>query len=132
MRILKGLPALVLAASTLAAGQAQAQTGQDGQIAFNNHCRTCHTTDEGDNRLGPNLHNIIGRKTAAAEGYGYSSAFESADFEWTPEKMNAFIENPDAVVRGNNMKPYSGIEDADVRQAIVDHLVAESKAAGGK
>src|SRR4029453_2091286 len=35
---------------------------ESGQLAFNNAFRTCHTTKEGHNRLGPNLHNIIGRK----------------------------------------------------------------------
>ena len=25
-----------------------------GRLIFNNACRTCHTTSEGDNRLGPN------------------------------------------------------------------------------
>src|SRR6516162_2243392 len=34
----------------------------------------CHTTKEGDNRLGPNLHNIIGRKAGSLQNYGYSSA----------------------------------------------------------
>ena len=32
---------------------------ESGQQTFNNACRTCHTIKEGDNRLGPNLHNII-------------------------------------------------------------------------
>jgi hypothetical protein len=27
---------------------------ESGQLTFNNACRTCHTTQEGDNRLGPN------------------------------------------------------------------------------
>jgi cytochrome c len=26
---------------------------ESGQLTFNNACRTCHTTKEGDNRLGP-------------------------------------------------------------------------------
>ena len=38
---------------------------ESGQQTFNNACRTCHTTKEGDNRLGPNLHNIIGRKAGS-------------------------------------------------------------------
>jgi cytochrome c len=38
---------------------------ESGQLTFNNACRTCHTTKEGDNRLGPNLHNIIGRKAGS-------------------------------------------------------------------
>ncbi|MGB8243286.1 MAG: cytochrome C, partial [Pseudolabrys sp.] len=33
-----------------------------GQQMFNNFCRTCHSTKEGDNRLGPHVWGIIGRK----------------------------------------------------------------------
>src|SRR5262249_54751464 len=53
-----------------------------GQQTFNNACRTCHTIKEGDNRLGPNLHNIIGRKAGSLQNYGYSSAMKGADFVW--------------------------------------------------
>jgi len=53
---------------------------ESGQQTFNNACRTCHTTKEGDNRLGPNLHNIIGRKAGSLQNYGYSSAMKGADF----------------------------------------------------
>jgi cytochrome c len=55
---------------------------ESGQLTFNNACRTCHTTKEGDNRLGPNLHNIIGRKAGSQPNYGYSSAMKGADFVW--------------------------------------------------
>ena len=41
-----------------------------GQLLFNNACRTCHTMKEGDNRLGPNHHNIIGRKAGSLPDYG--------------------------------------------------------------
>ena len=51
-----------------------------GQLIFNNTCRTCHTTSEGDNRLGPHLHKIIGRKAGSLPTYGYSSAMKGADF----------------------------------------------------
>ena len=37
-----------------------------GQVLFNNSCRTCHTLDAGDNRLGPTLHGIVGRKAGAS------------------------------------------------------------------
>ena len=61
--------AVSLAAAMLAISQsalAQDAAGKaDGQLAFNNACRTCHTLREGDNRLGPNLHKIVGRKAGA-------------------------------------------------------------------
>jgi cytochrome c2 len=55
------LTAVVIATAqrALALGLAQGPAGissiaDDGQLAFNNACRTCHTLREGDNRLGPN------------------------------------------------------------------------------
>jgi cytochrome c2 len=45
-----------------------------GQLVFNNVCRTCHTTREGDNRLGPNLYKIVGRKAGSLQNYGHASA----------------------------------------------------------
>ena len=58
-----------------------------GQLVFNNACRTCHTTKEGDNRLGPHLYKIIGRKAGSLSNYGYSSAMKSADFIWDEAKL---------------------------------------------
>lgn len=96
-----------------------------GKIAFNTSCRTCHSTNEGDNRLGPNLHDIIGREAGAAD-YNYSPAMASSDVVWDAETLDRFIEDPEAVVPGNTMRPYGGISDADVRADIVAHLKAVS------
>src|SRR5262245_41207091 len=82
---------------------------EPGQLTFNNACRTCHTTKGGDNRLGPNLHNIIGRKAGSLQNYGYSSAMKGADFVWDKERLDRFIATPDEVVPGNNMKPYGAM-----------------------
>jgi cytochrome c len=93
-----------------------------GQQTFNNACRTCHTTKEGDNRLGPNLHNIIGRKAGSLQNYGYSSAMKGADFVWDKEKLDRFIAKPDEVVPGNNMKPYGGLTSAEDRAKVIVFL----------
>ena len=79
--------------SSSAVPQEPARAGADagsGQLIFNNACRTCHTTKEGDNRLGPNLHNIIGRKAGSLPSFGYSSAMKGADFVWDKEKLSVF------------------------------------------
>jgi len=113
----------LLSADTLPQ-EADSDTGA-GKVAFNTSCRTCHSTKEGDNRLGPNLHDIIGREAGSAE-YGYSPAMSASDVVWDAETLDRFIENPDAVVPGNNMKPYGGISDEEVRASIVAHLSAAS------
>jgi cytochrome c len=102
----------------VATPDAASQGVNAGQLLFNNACRTCHTVKEGDNRLGPNLYKIVGRKAGSLPNYGYSSAMRSADFVWNKDKLDRFIENPDAVVPGNNMKPYDGLAPADRAKVI--------------
>jgi len=112
-----------------AASQEPARKGADtesGQLTFNNACRTCHTTKEGDNRLGPNLHKIIGRKAGSLANYGYSSAMKGADFVWDKEKLNRFIAKPDEIVPGNNMKPYGGLTSAEDRAKVIEFLESAS------
>jgi cytochrome c len=111
--------------SSSAVPQEPAGAGADagsGQLIFNNACRTCHTTKEGDNRLGPNLHNIIGRKAGSLPNFGYSSAMKGADFVWDKGKLDSFIAKPDEVVPGNNMKPYGGLASAEDRTKLIAFL----------
>lgn len=109
-----------------AGAQEREDETRDGKLAFNTSCRTCHSLDDGDNRLGPNLHGIVGRE-AGSENYGYSPAMTASGVVWDAESLDRFIEAPDAVVPGNNMKPYGGISDPEIRASIVDYLSAASK-----
>ncbi len=95
--------------------------------AFNNNCRTCHSWKEGDNRLGPNLHGIIGRKAGAAEGFAYSSAVKSSGITWDEASLDKFIANPNGFLPNNNMKPFTGIGDEATRKKIIDFLKSNPK-----
>lgn len=117
-----------LAASLTFFGAAHVLAADNGQVAFNTHCRTCHSTKEGDNRLGPSLHNIYGAKAGASAGYGnYSQGLSSSGITWDEANLNRFIENPDQVVSSNNMKPYKGIGDEAVRKQIIEFLKSQSQ-----
>jgi cytochrome c len=116
--------ALVLSAGVLLLAMlpVAAQDKPDGQLLFNNSCRTCHTLKQGDNRLGPNLHGIVGRKAGALTDYGYSGSMKNAGLVWDKATLDRFIANPDQVVPGHNMKPYGGIASAEDRATIVRFL----------
>jgi cytochrome c len=120
-----GLVALasLLAGPAFAQATTGAASGGDGQLMFNNACRTCHTVKEGDNRLGPNLHNVVGRKAGSLPDYNnYSSSMKNAGLTWDKATLDRFIANPDAVVPGHNMKPFGGLANADERAKIVSYL----------
>jgi len=114
--------AFMLASSPALSQAPQSAENPSGQQAFNNACRTCHMVKEGDNRLGPNLHGIVGRKAGALPDYGFSSAMKEAGFVWDEEKLDRFMANPDEVVPGNSMKPYGGVSSGDERKKIIGFL----------
>lgn len=120
-------PSFFIALLTLALSSTPGVAADDGKQSFNNRCRTCHSMNEGDNRQGPSLHGIVGRKAAGAEGYrNYSQALASSKIVWDAETLDRFIENPDAVVPGHNMRPYAGLPDAKERQQIIQYLSTAS------
>ena len=122
--LLSALCAIAFVLSLLSGFPQASQAAEDasGQLAFNNACRTCHIMREGDNRLGPNLHKIIGRKAGSLPDYAFSSAMKEAGFVWDAEKLDRFIANPDEVVPGNNMKPYGGLSSSEDRKKIIAFL----------
>jgi len=118
---LSGMACMLSSSSALPQVSQGAEAASEQQ-AFNNACRTCHVIREGDNRLGPNLHKIIGRKAGSLPDYNYSSAMKEAGFVWDKEKLDRFIANPDEVVSGNSMKPYNGLTSSDDRTKIIAFL----------
>jgi cytochrome c len=88
------------------------------QQMFNNACRTCHAIREGDNRMGPTLFNIIGRKAGSLPNYDYSSAMKNAGFVWDEAKLARFVARPDEVVPGNKMQPYGGLGSEDTEKVM--------------
>lgn len=115
--------AAVLTLSTFLTQAARAADDVSGEQAFNNNCRTCHSWKEGDNRLGPNLHGVVGRKSGSVQGYNnYSQSMKHANITWDEASLDKFIANPDSVVQNNNMKPFSGVGDAETRKKIIEFL----------
>ena len=116
----------VFGLSVPAFGQSAGEGG--GEVAFNTHCRQCHSFKPKDNRLGPSLHGIIGKKAGTVEGYAnYSESLKKSGLTWDEATLDKFIEAPDKAIPGNNMKPYAGIPEADQRKAIIGFLAEQSK-----
>ncbi len=91
-----------------------------GEAVFKK-CGSCHKVD-GSNGVGPHLNGVVGRNHAAVEGYAYSEAnLALADEVWTPEAINAFIENPKKYMPGTKMA-YSGLPKPEDRANVIAYL----------
>lgn len=123
---LAALTALLFPIGTLAADSAS-------KIAFNDHCRECHSFLKGDNRLGPTLYGIVGRKAGSVPDFPYSISVKSSGIIWDEAALDKWIANPDAVIPGNDMSPpYPGVADPAIRKKIIAFLKEISPQDDGK
>ena len=113
--------ALSLLAS-LTPAAAEQEESDAGMVSYNNACRTCHSMKPGDNRLGPSLHGVLGRKAGTLEGFAFSPAMKSSGVTWDEATLDKFISDPNQVVSGNKMQPFGGVADASEREKIVNYL----------
>jgi cytochrome c len=86
-----------------------------GKAAFERQCAICHTVEKGgDNRYGPNLFGIVGRKAGTVPGFAYSNAFKTrANWEWTEDAIGGWAMFPSAMVPGTAMGIFQGIAEPD-------------------
>ena len=121
MRHLAGA-ALVLAGLACAAPPVgQPATGEQ----VYRRCYGCHALEPGASTpAGPSLHALIGRPVAAEAGFNYSPALRrlaSRHARWTPELLDRFLADPEAVAPGTEMG-FPGMTDAGERRALIDWL----------
>lgn len=131
--VLAALVASLGLVGTTAAAVAQGVSDDDPELAFNGHCRECHAFDKGDNRIGPTLYGVVGRKAGTVPGFGYSESLKDSGITWNEKNLDQWITNPNAVVPGNNMGAiFSGLPDAKERAKIIAFLKGDTKKPVGK
>jgi cytochrome c len=87
-----------------------------------------------DNRLGPSLYGVVGRKAGSLASYhGYSPSLQGADIMWTPDMLDKWITDPNAVASGNNMAPpFPGVADPAERKQIIAYLKSDTNEKQGQ
>ena len=91
-------------------------------------CKACHSFDAGaPSPIGPNLHNVVGRKIASVEGFNYTPALKAHAGEvWTYESLNHWLTNPQAFAAGTTMA-FPGIPDAKQRAEVIMFLSSKTE-----
>ena len=80
-----------------------AQDAQKGKTVFN-VCLACHTIGPGaQNKIGPELNGLDGRKAGTVPNFDYSDANKNSGIVWNEEAFEEYIKNPAAKVPGTKM-----------------------------
>lgn len=113
----RGLWVVVAGLCLVPASLAKAADAEHGQVLFA-ACGECHLDPLGEKA--PSLEGVVGRKAGSTD-FAYSAAMKSSGIIWTPDRLQAFVQKPGAVVPGTKMG-FGGVEAAGDAADIVAYL----------
>ena len=125
-RTMRGIvPGLALATVMgMAAAAIPSQARAEGDAAAGEHvfarCVVCHSAKAGENKIGPSLAGVFGRKSGSEPGYNYSPAMKSAGITWDEQELDKYLANPGADIHGTKM--LIAVPDAGDRQNVIAYL----------
>lgn len=112
---------LALVGVALTAGAAHAQSNiEDGKEQFKK-CAVCHSPAPGQNKIGPSLSGIVGRKSASEPNFSYSEAMKKFDRVWDDQTLDTYLTDPRKTVPGTKMI-FVGIKDKKQRDDLIAYL----------
>jgi cytochrome c len=80
-----------------------AQDAQKGKAVFN-ICLACHAIGPGaQNKIGPELNGLDGRRAGTVPNFEYSDANKDSGIVWNEGTFEEYIKNPAAKVPGTKM-----------------------------
>ena len=84
-------------------------------------CVACHSLQEGKNKMGPPLNNLLGRKAGSVDGYKYSKAMKNSGVVWDEESLDKFITKPRKFIPKTKMS-FRGIKKKSLRDDLISFL----------
>ena len=85
-------------------------------------CAACHSIkQDGGNKIGPKLWNVMFRPVGAVSDYKYSKSLSEYKKNWTWEEMNGFLIKPATWIKGNKMG-FAGLKSEKDRASVILYL----------
>jgi cytochrome c len=89
-------------------------------------CKACHVLEEGQNRVGPSLAGIVGRKAGQVAGFTYSAANKGSGKVWDEETLYTYLEAPQQFMPGTKMI-FAGLKKPQDRADVIAYLKTGGK-----
>jgi len=92
-----------------------------GQALFHQKCGLCHAAVEGQNKVGPSLWGVVGRKAGTLASYTYSDAMKNANRTWDAATLDDYLTAPRQKIPGVKMV-FAGLPQAPDRANVIAYL----------
>ena len=111
---------IVIFSIAIAIDIANAADPVNGKKVFKK-CVACHSLQEGKNKIGPSLYNLLDRKIGSVEGYKYSKAMKNSCVVWDEESLDKFLTKPRKFIPKTKMA-FRGIKNKSLRDDLISFL----------
>ncbi len=98
---------------------------ESGEKVFRK-CKTCHTFDPAQKKIGPHLQGIFGRKAGTVAGFKYSKPMAESGIVWDEAKLDEYLLKPKDFIPGNKMT-FAGLKKPEGRADVIAYINAQSK-----
>lgn len=107
-RMVLAAAAFIAVTTSATLQNAAAQDVEKGQRSFNK-CLPCHAIGPGaQNKVGPELNGLDGRRAGAVASFNYSEANKKSGIVWNEATFKDYIRSPQAKIPGTKMT-FAGI-----------------------
>ncbi|MBC8269415.1 MAG: cytochrome c family protein [Rhodospirillaceae bacterium] len=97
-----------------------------GEKLFKRRCRSCHTLEQdGANKTGPNLWDVVGRKLGSKDDFRYSQDMQTMNTHWGYEELDKFLTKPFKFVPSTRMT-FPGLKKEQDRADLIAFLRSNS------
>jgi cytochrome c len=109
---------LLPSSSAVAVQDPNTPSPDHGREIFDRRCTGCHALD--NDKEGPRLRGVYGRKAGSVPSFQYSDALKKADVTWDDSNLDKWLTDPDKFIPDVDMDFH--LEKPDERSAVIAYL----------
>jgi cytochrome c2 len=120
---MKRLFAVVAVSAVMASPVLADELVEAGKVVFKK-CMACHVVDKVQNKVGPTLNGVIGRKPGSVAGFKYSEAMVAHGTTlaaWDEASIEQYLTDPKGYVPKNKMA-FAGLKEEKDRKAVIAYI----------
>jgi cytochrome c len=113
-----GVILLLSTSSAVAVRDSNSVSPDHGRDVFERRCTGCHSLD--NEKEGPRLRGVYGRKSGSVTSFTYSDALKKANITWDESNLDKWLADPDKFIPDVDMDFH--LEKPDERSAVIAYL----------